>query len=60
VDARRIHPEALIGSESFSGNLEQNAFEGRGSHKGVAPALALSLTEGSRRLFARASRPRRK
>ena len=30
VNARRIHTKALIGSEGFSGNLQQNAFEGRG------------------------------
>ena len=49
VDARRIHTKALIGSQGFSGNLEQNAFEGRGFHSSanyVAPALALSLPKG--------------
>ncbi len=33
VDARRIHTKALMRSQGFSGNLKQNAFEGRGSHK---------------------------
>jgi hypothetical protein len=33
VNARRVHTKSLIGSEGFSGNLEQNAFEGRGGHK---------------------------
>jgi hypothetical protein len=33
VDARRIHTKTLIGSQGLSGNLEQNAFEGRSFHK---------------------------
>ncbi len=37
MDARRVHAKTLIGSKSFSGEFEQNALEGRSSHK-VAPA----------------------